>query len=354
MFTKRGCPFRCAFCTKGARIDGVTATGAAAWRHKSARASAREFLELADRFGAGHITITDDLFTGRDPRTHEWVGEFASELIDAGNRTSFMIDTRADGVDHELFALLRRAGLRRVFVGVESGSDEVLVELNKRIGRHTAVRALETLGALQIEAVLGFMYFTPLASRRTSLENSTFLREIEAADFELHVQRTRIYPGTVLEEQLRRQTSWPAVYFEASFPIQRCLPCPAGLPTTCTGGRPRMPLNWLTRRALFLQFDAWRALLGPDSWLPRRAVVLESRNGAATWHLRLAGSGTHEPGGVVVDVPPSGCRRRSQRCCAYHPRADDGGVVTCRHATLVPGCSLRTPRLRRETQAFAG
>jgi hypothetical protein len=275
----------------------VTPTGAAAWRHKSAKASAREFLELAERFGAGHITITDDLFTGRDPRTRRWVGEFASELIDAGNRTSFMIDTRADGVDHDLFALLRRAGLRRVFVGVESGSDEALLELDKRTGRRTAVKALETLGVLDIEVLLGFMYFTPLANRRTSLENAAFLREIGAADFELHVQRTRIYPGTPLEEQLRRQN-----LLTGSFPQPQASFADAEIAAFYPGVRrladhvhsvvgPRMPLEPHQAKALFLEFNGavQRALDGPrlseavvERWLLEESQRLTEW---APWHL---------------------------------------------------------------------
>ena len=205
MFTKRGCPYRCSFCTKGVRPEVVGSSGSDVWRKKPAHVAANEFLALAERFGVSHITITDDLFTSRDARSIGWVREFASILQEVGNRTTFMIDTRADGVSRELFAELRAAGLRRVFIGVESGSDDDLAHLNKQLQRRSIIRAIDVLAELEIEVMLGFMFFTPFSTRDSLLDSTRLLREIRANDLELHLQKTRVYPGTDLEEILRRQ-----------------------------------------------------------------------------------------------------------------------------------------------------
>jgi radical SAM superfamily enzyme YgiQ (UPF0313 family) len=204
MFTKRGCQYRCAFCTTGHLASASGQTGRSAWRWKSAANAADEFLELADITHRRHITLVDDLFVGRDTLSREWAHSFAQALIAGNNKTTYMLDCRVDGVERELFAALRASGLRRVFMGVESGSDHVLRTLNKGARTDAAAKALQILSELDIEIVWGFINFTPFASRKDIELNLDFLSSLPEPHVELLLQELRVYPGTAMEAELRR------------------------------------------------------------------------------------------------------------------------------------------------------
>ncbi len=65
------------------------------------------------------------------PGKAQWAFEFARLLKQARNKTTFTIDLRADGVEPDLIAELKEAGLRSAFIGVENGGDEGLKLLRK-------------------------------------------------------------------------------------------------------------------------------------------------------------------------------------------------------------------------------
>ncbi len=205
MFTKRGCPFRCSFCTTGQLGDALGLRGPQRWRQKNPKRAAEEFLELAATFGLEHITIVDDLFVSKDRASHAWASEFAQTLIDAGNTTTFMIDCRVDSVSRPLFQLLVHAGLRQAFLGIESTSVNSLKVFGKFYGHADPASAVTVLSDLGVKVIVGFIFFQPLATLQDLVDNAVLLRDMDADDFELHLQKVRVYPGTPLEELLRSQ-----------------------------------------------------------------------------------------------------------------------------------------------------
>lgn len=203
MFTKRGCPYRCTFCATGQAAEVTSNLRGSAWRRKDPRLASEEFLRLVEDYGLRHITIVDDLFFGRDATSREWAQEFASHLVESGNRATFMIDCRVDSLDEVTIPLLKRAGLVRAFVGVESGSGIVRSALNKEYRSTDVVGALRILSGASIEVILGFVFFTPYDDRLSLLQSAHLLRLLHSKDFALHLQRMRVYPGTKLERDLK-------------------------------------------------------------------------------------------------------------------------------------------------------
>jgi radical SAM superfamily enzyme YgiQ (UPF0313 family) len=204
MFTKRGCPYRCAHCTTGQVAALRAANAGTNWRSKSPSAAAAEFLELADTFGLAHITIVDDLFVAKDAHSHAWAHEFSELLIEARNKVTFMVDCRVDSLDEKLARSLRQAGLRRVFIGAESASPAALSVLNKRYLGVSPAAQLSILKDLGLEVLLGFIFMSPGDTVETIRESVGFLESIEAGDYRLVSQRARIYPGSLLESRVRQ------------------------------------------------------------------------------------------------------------------------------------------------------
>ncbi len=126
VFSSRGCPFRCAFCTTHLRNS---------FRERSIDDLLDEMQWQMDEFGAEAFVILDDLFYYKKKR----VLEFCDKVKARGMRFQFSCHARVDIVDEEVIAALKEAGLLLLMVGVESGSQKILDAMNKK----TTVQTIE-------------------------------------------------------------------------------------------------------------------------------------------------------------------------------------------------------------------
>jgi len=115
----RGCPYQCTFCElpdiHGRKI-----------RYRNSSDVSRE-LELALSLNPDLEIRYEDEFMGLQmERTRDVL-----ELIAGKNVGQFRAATRPDAVNDELLKLLKKAGCTNLYIGMESGSDQVL-RLNKR------------------------------------------------------------------------------------------------------------------------------------------------------------------------------------------------------------------------------
>src|SRR5262249_10910509 len=123
--SSQGCNFRCAFCSDpfvyGRKWVGLDPTR-----------MALRLRELWERYRFDDVNFQDETFFTRRDR----VDELATQFIDLGLKVSWAGTMRADqGVrlPDEIWAKCRKAGLRRLLVGVESGSNEMLKRIRKDI-----------------------------------------------------------------------------------------------------------------------------------------------------------------------------------------------------------------------------
>ncbi len=205
MLASRGCARTCSFCS--IHMFYRTAPGKIVRTRKPAEV-AREMRMLHDEHRASVFSFQDDDFPIFGRVWHQWTREFIKELYrhDLPGRAIWKINARADAVDPELFGLMRDAGMYLVYMGLESGSDQGLVTLNKGITVAQNERAVEALKALGILFDFGFMLLDPSSTFQSILENVAFLRRIvgdgyAAAEF----CRMIPYDGTPIKDELERQ-----------------------------------------------------------------------------------------------------------------------------------------------------
>ena len=116
--TSRGCPHQCVFCD----------LRRTPYRFRSP-ANIIEEIKFGVEKGAKEFFIQDDNFTISHNRTIE----FCRLIADAGLKIKYKISSRVDYFDDELMDYLKRSGCYRIYLGVESGSQEVLDYLEKGI-----------------------------------------------------------------------------------------------------------------------------------------------------------------------------------------------------------------------------
>jgi len=116
MMTSRGCPNQCIYCTKFVHGSQI--------RLRSEENVIGEIDYLTERFGVREISILDDNFTFYPERVKK-----LCEMIIRKNyrklRFNLLGGIRAEFGDLETFRLLKKAGVERLSIGVETGSQVI-------------------------------------------------------------------------------------------------------------------------------------------------------------------------------------------------------------------------------------
>jgi radical SAM superfamily enzyme YgiQ (UPF0313 family) len=205
ILASRGCIRTCSFCS--IHMFYRTAPGKVVRTRKPAEV-AREMRALRDERDITVFLFQDDDFPVFGKVWRQWTRDFISELYrqDLPGRVIWKINARADAIDADLFAAMREAGMYLVYMGLESGSEQGLITLNKSIDVQQNLRAVEILKAQQILFDFGFMLLDPSSSFESILENVAFLRTI-AGDGSSPAEFCRMIPydGTPIKDQLAKE-----------------------------------------------------------------------------------------------------------------------------------------------------
>jgi phage gp46-like protein len=116
-----GCPFFCNFCAVVNMVGGR-------WLAQSAERTANVTRRLVTDYGADAVEFYDNNFFVHEARTIDFAERIMD--LDIGWWGDARIDTLMRYADRS-WELMRDAGLRMVFMGAESGSDETLKRMNK-------------------------------------------------------------------------------------------------------------------------------------------------------------------------------------------------------------------------------
>jgi radical SAM superfamily enzyme YgiQ (UPF0313 family) len=201
MISSRGCPFHCNFCSIIAFYGDA---GGKPWRGRSVDNVVAEMVELADRDGASHFEFQDDNFFVRADRALAIVERYAQ----TGRDFSFAFLTRADQVvkGERYFPALRRAGLRYVSVGIESGSEASLERMVKQTGVEINRRALQILHDNDVAAQVEFIMFEPGSTLDDLRDNLRFIEQQGLFGYfpPLIFGKLLLMPGTPAREQYQR------------------------------------------------------------------------------------------------------------------------------------------------------
>jgi anaerobic magnesium-protoporphyrin IX monomethyl ester cyclase len=114
--SSRGCPYQCSYCDRS--VFRRT------FRYNSADYLYRHLQALRTQFGIRHINFYDDQFTFHRER----VVAFCGRMIEEPLGMTFNCAVRAEHVDPELLALMKRAGCWMISLGIETGDPDLLAQ----------------------------------------------------------------------------------------------------------------------------------------------------------------------------------------------------------------------------------
>ncbi|HEY0070042.1 MAG TPA: radical SAM protein [Chloroflexia bacterium] len=192
-----GCRFRCAFCADPFVYNR-------AWYGLNAGRIAEELGQLSRKYRVEEVGFQDETFFTRRER----VEEICHAFLDGGLHFAWTGTMRADQgqrLPDETLALCKRAGLRRVMIGVEAGTDEMLKRIKKDITIAQVFNTAEKLVRHRIGAIWNFIVGfpdEPEESFEATLRIAKRLRGM-SKDFEAAVFFYKPYPGNELADQVR-------------------------------------------------------------------------------------------------------------------------------------------------------
>lgn len=147
--SSRGCPFRCTFCS-----NNVWRTSTPPYRKRSPENIADELEELKER-GFDEVFDQSDEFNTNIKHSKKVL----REIIDRNLKMNIKCQLRAKPIDDELVELMKQAGVWYVHLGIESGNEETLLGIRKKVTLKDVENCCELLQRHQIRVWGLFMYF---------------------------------------------------------------------------------------------------------------------------------------------------------------------------------------------------
>jgi anaerobic magnesium-protoporphyrin IX monomethyl ester cyclase len=197
--TSQGCRFRCTFCAD------PTVYGRAWFGLEPVRV-ASELECLWKRYRFTDVGFQDETFFTHANR----VGAIAEEILRRGLRFTWMATMRGDQgarLDDDILLACRHSGLRRVMIGLESGSQPMLDWMKKDLKLEQVFAAAEKCRrhgiAVLFNLIVGFPGEPP-ESVAATLAAAKALRAI-GPDFQVALFYYRPYPGTPITDDLARR-----------------------------------------------------------------------------------------------------------------------------------------------------
>jgi anaerobic magnesium-protoporphyrin IX monomethyl ester cyclase len=197
--TSKGCPFHCAYCYNQSFYHRK-------WRGKSPAKVIQELAEMTCRWKPLKIFLLDDNFFVDLPRVEQIVAGLLSSAL---RPEIYNVNCRVDTLlrmDLSLLKNLREAGIKQLFIGLESGSDPVLQSIRKGFSREMILEADRKLLAASLEPVYSFMAGFPGETPQDVGKTLRLMVDILEQNPKATITELSFYspfPGTELLDRLR-------------------------------------------------------------------------------------------------------------------------------------------------------
>jgi radical SAM superfamily enzyme YgiQ (UPF0313 family) len=177
-------------------------------------------IEALYRQGARLFLFDDEQFLPPEPLRARRIAQLERELARRNLEIAFTIKCRADDVEAGLFRQLRRMGLLRVYVGIESGCPTSLDLFGKRIEAERNLEALATLENLGIVADFYDLLFHPWSTLETVEADIAFCqRATSHISSPLRFTETGILPGTGMARRLQTEGRYSGEPWSRSYEL---------------------------------------------------------------------------------------------------------------------------------------
>jgi len=183
MLCSRGCPMQCSFCASSALHGRMI-------RQRPPEDVIGEIRHIQETLGISRIAFMDDTFT----LIPGWVEKFCTLLIGEDLHIEWGCTARVDRVDAHLIRLMKRAGCRTLFIGVESGDQEILDRVKKGTRIDQIREVFSAAYASGMRTIASIAIGLPGETKETAMKSIALAKSLRAS-YALFSVATP-YPGT--------------------------------------------------------------------------------------------------------------------------------------------------------------
>lgn len=197
IMASRGCPFQCSYCQPTLRkIFGNK-------MRVHSPAYVIEMLKgLKDRYAIDSFFFADDTLN----INKKWVADLCQGLNKDNMNLIWGCNVRADLVDYEMLNQMKNAGLRKVNIGIEAGSQRILDEIyQKKITLEQVTSSVEILNSLKLKIHGYFMLGAPSETVDEIKSTIALARKIDIDDAMFSI--TTPLPKTYLYDRSKESIS---------------------------------------------------------------------------------------------------------------------------------------------------
>ena len=185
IITTLGCPYSCDFCSR-------PIFGNLFRRHHLDKVF--EEIEQILCLGYDSLWIADDNFT----LDMSYLTQFCQRI--AGRNISWSCLSRVTGIDEQITGLMKEAGCRRVYIGLETGCQDTLQLMNKKTTLEEGVEAVQQFHKAGIEVAAFFIVGYPGETVSSIEETFKFALSLPLDDISFNVPFP--LPGSPLFERV--------------------------------------------------------------------------------------------------------------------------------------------------------
>jgi radical SAM superfamily enzyme YgiQ (UPF0313 family) len=161
---------------------------------RSAENVVKELKCLVNDYGIREFMFYDDTFTVNRERALTICELIKKEGLDI----RFYVTLRVDTIDREIAIALKNAGCFVVYLGVESGDEEILRKTGKGVTKDEVRKTVGVLKEVQIPFLTSFILGHPGDTHETIQATIEFAKELDADQAKFFIATP--YPGTHLYE----------------------------------------------------------------------------------------------------------------------------------------------------------
>ncbi|MGB8312403.1 MAG: radical SAM protein [Halobacteriota archaeon] len=183
MICSRGCPMGCSFCASSA-MHGRRA------RFRSPENAVDELEQIVDAFRVNMIGFMDDTFT----LYPNWVNKFCELIAKRDVDVTWGCTARVDRMGKQLLNRMKEAGCRTLLLGVESGNQGILNNVQKGATIDQARQTFKLARDIGMHTIASMTVGLPGETKVTADETMNFTRRVNP-DYAIFSLATP-YPGT--------------------------------------------------------------------------------------------------------------------------------------------------------------
>jgi radical SAM superfamily enzyme YgiQ (UPF0313 family) len=197
----RGCPYQCTFCSSPKMWT-------TRWVARSPQDVVAEIKHYVAEYGATNFDFHD--LTAIIKK--DWVLEFTRLLIDERLGVTWQLPTgtRSEALDHEVMPLLVASGCTNITYAPESGTDEILKRVKKKIRRGRMVDSVRFAVKAGCNVKANFIFGLPDDTYRLYWQTFGFLAQMAVAGVhDISIAPFRPYPGSELFREMQERGILP-------------------------------------------------------------------------------------------------------------------------------------------------